>query len=107
MKGESYSCLKLFVTDFWMGWENTTSDWAFLGLFGIVFGFGLERLANELVSRGLGANLGKAWGWRRTLLRAYFCVAAVASLVVLGKQAVGLTSLSSRGVYQHDIGASR
>ena len=42
----------------------------------------------------------------RSVLRGYLVVAGVVTMIVLGKQAMGATSLSKSGVYEHGMGAS-
>lgn len=67
LKGEEWSCLKLFVTDYWSGWENDYKDFITLGFWGVLGAVGGE---GSIV--GLMWVKGKKWGrlcdWRKVSL---------------------------------------
>ncbi|GMH68678.1 hypothetical protein TL16_g04986 [Triparma laevis f. inornata] len=105
LKGEEWSCLKLFVTDYWSGWENDYKDFITLGFWGVLGAGGGEGFIV-----GLMWVKGKKWGglcdWRKILLRIYLITLTITSLIILGKQGTHLTSISQAGVYPHPMGAS-
>jgi len=119
-RGSSYTLLKLFVTDFWAGFERTLYD-AFLLIFGgLLFGTLCYLLFFLLLPKLLEAppatlpllqtpaqtRLATLTNVFRVLAFAYFVTVGIVSMLALEKQALGLASMSSKGVYQNDIGAS-
>ncbi|GMH89982.1 hypothetical protein TrVE_jg7059 [Triparma verrucosa] len=102
----SWSCLKLFVTDYWSGWEKEVKDYVVLGLGGGVAAVLGEGVIWAGVVWGLRGRWGRWMDWKKMLLRVYLIGIGVGSMVVLGKQGMAMTSISRTGVYQHDMGAS-
>ncbi len=90
--GHKWSMLKLFVTDFWEGFESKPYD-----IFLLFLGASLVGLAALLTFKGITS---------RTLGFVYFFVLGLASMYFVGKQGLGLSSMARHGVYQHDMGAS-
>ena len=57
--------MKLFVTDYWMGWENKVGDWLTLGLCGVVFGVVSELCLALCLTCALRKKPGNFWSWKR------------------------------------------
>ena len=69
MNSRSWSCLKLFVTDYWSGWEKEVKDYVVLGLGGGAAAVLGEGVIWAGVVWGLGRRGGRWMDWKKVRIR--------------------------------------